>query len=110
MFERIGGMLGAAFYAVQAVAVGGGHAISLQGVGRMGSRGERKCNMAMRLRRIGGSWKALCAAGTEALPGDLYLDDAQDRAIRQKIEADWNSEGCGPADVDRLRKKKDDRV
>ena len=59
--------------------------------------------MAMRLRRVGGFWVALCAATTEACEGDVYLDDAQDHAIRQKIEADWNSEGCGPADVDRLR-------
>jgi hypothetical protein len=61
--------------------------------------------MAMRLRKTGQFWKALCAAETEALPGDVYLDDAQDRAIRLKIEADWNSEGCGPADADRLRKE-----
>jgi len=61
--------------------------------------------MAMRLRRVGAGkgWVALCAAKTKARRGDVYLDDAQDQAIREKLEHDWNSEGFGPADAHRLR-------
>lgn len=49
--------------------------------------------MAIRLRRSEGSWVALCAAEFPAQEGDLYLDDGQDHAIREKLEADWRAEG-----------------
>ena len=49
--------------------------------------------MAMRLRRINGNWVALCATETKAKPNDTYIDDAQDHAIRIKLEHDWLSEG-----------------
>lgn len=49
--------------------------------------------MAIRLRFVDGEWIALCAAETTEQPGDIYLDDAQDHAIRKKIEKDWASEG-----------------
>jgi len=50
--------------------------------------------MAMRLRQDKeGCWVALCAAASKPQPGDVYLNDAQDRAIRLKLEADWLSEG-----------------
>ena len=49
--------------------------------------------MAMRLRLIDGKWRAFCAADTEACDGDVYLDDGKDHAIREKLQADWESEG-----------------
>ena len=48
--------------------------------------------MAIRLRRGGTGWRALCAAEYSAVPGDIYLDDAQDHAIREKLYADWRQE------------------
>ena len=48
--------------------------------------------MAIRLRRGGTGWRALCAAEYSAVPGDLYLDDAQAHAIREKLYADWRQE------------------
>jgi hypothetical protein len=58
--------------------------------------------MAMRLRRVNGEWKALCAAQSSEKPGDIYLDDVQDHAIREKIEKDWASEGTVGVFGDRL--------
>ena len=50
--------------------------------------------MAMRLRlKLGGGWEALCAATSAPMLDDVYIDDSQDHAIRQKLEADWRSEG-----------------
>ena len=49
--------------------------------------------MAMRLRKVDGHWEALCAAQSKHKPGDIYLDDNQDHAIRVKLEKDWKSEG-----------------
>ena len=49
--------------------------------------------MAIRLRWVEGAWVALCAAEHPAEPGDVYLDDSPDHAIRVKLEADWESEG-----------------
>lgn len=49
--------------------------------------------MAMRLRNWGDGWVAVCAAEHGARPGDIYLDDAHDHAIRVKLMADWKSEG-----------------
>lgn len=49
--------------------------------------------MAMRVRWINGSVVALCAAEHPEKEGDLYIDDAQDHAIRVKLRDDWMSEG-----------------
>jgi hypothetical protein len=50
--------------------------------------------MSIRLRRIEGiGWVALCAARSVERPGDLYLDDNQDHALRQKCLRDYLSEG-----------------
>jgi hypothetical protein len=58
--------------------------------------------MAMRLRLMGGVVTALCAAASAPMPGDRYLDDAEDSAIRRKLELDFASEGLysGPVDED----------
>ena len=55
--------------------------------------------MAMRLRKIksnrtkcGWKWVALCAVAYPAKDGDVYLDDAQDHAIREKLWKDWKTE------------------
>lgn len=48
--------------------------------------------MAMRVRVVNGVVVAVCAATTPAKAGDLYIDDAQDHAIRSKLAQDWNSE------------------
>lgn len=48
--------------------------------------------MAMRLRTVDGVRVALCAAETDPEPGDIYLDDADDRAIRIKLTRDWRRE------------------
>ena len=52
--------------------------------------------MAIRIRRINGKWAALCAAETVAWLGDIYLDDAQDHAVRKKLFADWDGEPPKP--------------
>lgn len=49
--------------------------------------------MAMRLRRHNGGLIALCAAETKPEPGDIYINDVQDHAIRMKIEHDLIQEG-----------------
>lgn len=50
--------------------------------------------MAIRLRRkLNGGWWALCAANSKSQDGDVYIDDAQDHAIREKLIVDWKSEG-----------------
>lgn len=48
--------------------------------------------MAIRLRTVDGVRLALCAAETDPEPGDVYLDDADDRALRIKLLRDWISE------------------
>lgn len=48
--------------------------------------------MAIRVRTIDGVVVALCAAEFPAQEGDLYIDDAQDHAIRQKLWTDWRAE------------------
>ena len=41
-----------------------------------------------------GYWVALCAAAKlEMEPGDIYIDDAQDHALRKKYFADFKAEG-----------------
>ena len=49
--------------------------------------------MAMRLRKFDGAWLAVCAAQSPGPPGDVYIDDGQDHAIRVKLYHDWESEG-----------------
>lgn len=55
--------------------------------------------MAMRLRTVDGVRVALCAAETDPEPGDVYLDDADDRAIRIKLTRDWQQEAQAGCDV-----------
>lgn len=48
--------------------------------------------MAIRLRSVGGVRVALCAAETDEMPGDLYLDDGDHYAIAAKYALDWQGE------------------
>lgn len=66
--------------------------------------------MAIRIRRIGGKVVALCAAKYDPEPGDHYIDDAEDHAIRAKIECDFDREGCGPSKVAELKAERDGYV
>jgi hypothetical protein len=45
--------------------------------------------MAIRLRTVGGVRVALCAAETDAMPGDVYLDDGEHYALAAKFCHDW---------------------
>ena len=56
--------------------------------------------MAMRLRVLNGKWVALCAAKAGADIGDVYIDDAQDHAIRAKLSHDNRLEGLEVPVVD----------
>jgi hypothetical protein len=49
--------------------------------------------MAIRIRNIGGSVVALCAAETDPLFGDIYLDDAAHHALSTKFGLDWKEMG-----------------
>jgi hypothetical protein len=51
--------------------------------------------VAIRIRRVGGRVVALCAAKTRPESGDIYLDDAEDHALRLKFAGDTKSEGIG---------------
>jgi hypothetical protein len=44
--------------------------------------------MAIRLRTVNGVRVALCAAETDAAPGDLYLDDGDHYALAAKFAQD----------------------
>jgi len=48
--------------------------------------------MAIRIRDVGGMTIALCAAETDKLPGDLYLDDADHYALAAKFALDWKGQ------------------
>lgn len=49
--------------------------------------------MAVRLRKqFDDTWIALCAAEHSAESGDVYVDDAQDHALREKYYRDWRQE------------------
>ncbi|MCP4493332.1 MAG: hypothetical protein GY820_39410 [Gammaproteobacteria bacterium] len=48
--------------------------------------------MAVRLRWTGCEWIALCAAEVPAKDGDVYIDDGQDHALREKYYEDWRRE------------------
>ena len=47
--------------------------------------------MAIRLRKVGKEWRALCAAKSESQPGDIYLDDAVHNALSKKFMDDFES-------------------
>jgi hypothetical protein len=48
--------------------------------------------MAIRLRTVGGVRVALCAAETDEMPGDVYLDDGDHYAIAAKYAQDRRGE------------------
>jgi hypothetical protein len=48
--------------------------------------------MAIRLRTVNGVRVALCAAETDELPGDVYLDDGEHYALAAKFQLDWRGE------------------
>lgn len=48
--------------------------------------------MSIRIRESGGVLIALCAAETDAEPGDTYLDDAQHGALAAKFAHDWHGQ------------------
>ncbi len=48
--------------------------------------------MAMRLRVVEDRLVALCAAETEPMPNDVYLDDGQHYAIAEKFWRDYQGE------------------
>jgi hypothetical protein len=45
--------------------------------------------MSIRIRQSNDLTIALCAAETDELPGDVYLDDAQHYALAAKFASDW---------------------
>lgn len=48
--------------------------------------------MAIRLRTVNGVRVALCAAETDAMPGDVYLDDGEHYALAAKFAHDWQGD------------------
>lgn len=48
--------------------------------------------MSIRLRSIAGIRVALCAAETDPLPGDVYLDDGDHYALAAKFALDWQGQ------------------
>lgn len=48
--------------------------------------------MAIRLRRVKGVLVALCAAETDPVRGDVYLDDSVHHALSAKYAQDWQGE------------------
>ena len=49
--------------------------------------------MAIRIRTVNGTVVALCAVESDPMPGDIYLDDGVDHALRVKFIRDYKSEG-----------------
>ena len=49
--------------------------------------------MAIRIRKVGKETIALCAAKTESLKDDIYLDDNTHHALMVKFTVDLESEG-----------------
>lgn len=45
--------------------------------------------MSIRLRTVNGVRVALCAAESDAMPNDAYLDDADHYALAAKFRLDW---------------------
>ncbi len=48
--------------------------------------------MAIRLRKVEGTLIALCAAETDPMPDDVYLDDGQHYAIAAKFWRDYQGQ------------------
>lgn len=48
--------------------------------------------MAIRLRKLNGSWVALCAAESQSKAGDVYLHDGHHHALTVKFDQDFESE------------------
>jgi hypothetical protein len=48
--------------------------------------------VAIRIRKVGDTLVALCAAETDALPGDIYLDDGAHYALAAKFAQDWQGQ------------------
>lgn len=48
--------------------------------------------MSIRIRKSGGLTIALCAAETDPLPSDIYLDDAAHYALAAKFADDWKGQ------------------
>lgn len=48
--------------------------------------------MSIRIRSVNGITVALCAAETDPMPGDLYLDDGHHYALAAKFARDWYGE------------------
>lgn len=48
--------------------------------------------MSIRIRNSGGMTAALCAAESDPLPGDVYLDDGQHYALSAKFADDWQGQ------------------
>jgi len=51
--------------------------------------------MAIRLRTVEGRRIALCAAETDAIPGDIYLDNNDHYALAAKFSRDWAGQVAG---------------
>ena len=49
--------------------------------------------MAIRIRNVSGVIVALCAAKTEHVKGDIYLNDSAHHALSTKFGVDWVQEG-----------------
>ena len=49
--------------------------------------------MAIRIRLVDGLNVALCAAETDPMPNDIYLDDNMHHALSTKFGLDWYNEG-----------------
>jgi hypothetical protein len=45
--------------------------------------------MSIRLRTVGDVRVALCAVESDAMPGDVYLDDGDHYALAAKFRRDW---------------------
>lgn len=61
--------------------------------------------MAIRLRTVDGIRVALCAVETDEEPGDVYLDDSDDHALRIKLWRDWQSEANCRAAMDSQKRR-----
>lgn len=48
--------------------------------------------MSIRIRMVNDILVALCAAETDAMPEDLYLDDGQHYALAAKFAQDWQGQ------------------
>lgn len=48
--------------------------------------------MAIRIRTVDGLRVALCAAETDAMAGDIYLDDGDHYALAAKFASDWQGQ------------------